>query len=222
MSWFGGLPWWLILVIAVGAFYGAGLLLSALARAGAMLLGLFAAWCEELADRLAESAFAAAVAALRGLGRLFAVVFGYLFWPFVWLWRAVADAISDALSALQQRLNEDKNLRALWKKEYRDQFKTFKEFKDAFHRGYGPQSNDGEESRSGDSPFANAPDQPDPFARACRVIGLPDSGAFTKEELDHKWHRYMTVVHEDKNGSKELATLINTSRDLIKKQKGWK
>ncbi|MBE0626423.1 MAG: hypothetical protein IH606_16605 [Burkholderiales bacterium] len=222
LSWFGALPWWVILIIVVGAFYGAGLLLTVLARAGEMLLAHLAFWGDELAHWLSERISAAVIAGLRGLGRAIAVLLGYLIWPLTWLWRAVADWASGVLTGLQDWLDEDKGLRALWQKDYRDQFKTFKEFKEAFHHGYGPQSNDGEESRSGDSAFRKAPDEPDPFAYACRVIGLPDTGAFTKEELDQKWHRYMSVVHEDKKGSKELATLINTSRDLIKKQKGWK
>jgi hypothetical protein len=62
----------------------------------------------------------------------------------------------------------------------------------------------------------------DPFAAACRTLGLPEAGGFGQAELKARYQTLMKAVHPDIIGANVFAAQINEARGIIKARKGWK
>ena len=126
-----------------------------------------------------------------------------------------------------ERRRQRKELRDLYE-EYRDQYATFAEFLRAFYEGEraereanGRERNERRE-KDEKKQDGKAKQQPDKFAAACRVMGLPENGEFTEGEFKARFRDLMLAVHPDKVGPNGFAADLNAARDLIKKRKGWK
>lgn len=128
---------------------------------------------------------------------------------FIWSLHLVADralSLADSSTAyIRQLWAERQELRRLYREEFADQFRSFKEFKDHLN---GSKSSDEQESP-----------KVDPYEAAIRLFGLTE--IFTRAELEDRYRRLMRGVHPDVAGPNELATQLNQARDLIKNRKGW-
>jgi hypothetical protein len=121
-------------------------------------------------------------------------------------------AFEKALVRIGQRLQswrEEQELRRLWNEEFREEFRTFREFKQHFQAGAQEQTEE------------PAPPKADPFIAACRILGLPENGAFTAAELRKKYLTLMKGVHPDAGGSNALAAEINAACTYIRERNGW-
>jgi hypothetical protein len=61
----------------------------------------------------------------------------------------------------------------------------------------------------------------DPFAAACRTLGLPEAGGFGQAELKARYQALMKAVHPDVIGPNVFAAQINEARGIVKARKGW-
>jgi hypothetical protein len=121
-----------------------------------------------------------------------------------------------------QNWREEQELRRLWQREFRAEFRTFKNFKRHFHAGTAGGGNAGaNEQRHDSEPPRPEPPKPDPFKAACRILGLPEDGAFTAAELKKRYLTLIKGVHPDIAGPNELAAQINAACTLIRERKGW-
>jgi hypothetical protein len=119
-----------------------------------------------------------------------------------------------------QNWREEQELRRLWQREFHEEFRTFKDFKRHFHAGTAAGGNTGEQRQDSEPPRPEPP-KPDPFKAACRVLGLPEDGAFTAAELKKRYLTLIKGVHPDIAGPNELAAQINAACTLIRERKGW-
>jgi hypothetical protein len=146
--------------------------------------------------------------------------------------RAAARAVCAALLAQVQRLRRWLELRRAWKTEFRDEFETFADFREAFENGgkprlkTKPRPEERREPHFGDAPPKREPPSPPPdprkvaYSAACKLLGLPESG-FTLPQLKERHRALIQRLHPDMGGSHQKAAAINAARDLIKATKGW-
>lgn len=213
LSYIWSLPWWAVILIGAVCLGVLLVIVSAIWHAFLLVAEQLLTWAWQFVHWLSSLLSAGMIAVLRGLGRGLRYVLALIAWPFLWVSWQVTGALSVVAAKIEDYIDEQKELRRLWKEDYRDQFKTFREFKQAFNEGrtQGPRGAESSES----------PRTADPFIEACRLLGLPETGEFSEKDLDRKYRRFMNVVHQDKDGSHELATMVNTSRDVVKQRKGW-
>lgn len=141
-----------------------------------------------------------------------------------------ADFARNTVISLARRvtrpLTEAQELHRIYREEYRDQFRSFWEFKAAFDAANGKGrkanasagTNDGgqrKRSKSGNG----AGNAPDAFAQAMRLFGLPAN--FSREDLKRRYRELIRKAHPDAGGSHAKASAINRAHNLIKKRKGW-
>jgi hypothetical protein len=135
--------------------------------------------------------------------------------PLEALWRRTGGPVLDGIDARIEEHGEERELRRLWREEFRDEYQSFDDFLAAFH---GEKATEDEE----DLPEPEAPPPPDPFAEACALFGFSPDGRFALEELTARYRRLIHKAHPEHGGSHERAAQLNTARDLIKRRKGWK
>lgn len=233
------LPWWISLPLVAVA--GVLALIVAVAAFVALVFVAQQAWYGslKLVDSLAGIFFSVTMAAFAGCVALLQMLVNLLMWPLTILWEHTAVRAHDALALKAEALRQRQQLLRHWKREFRDQFPTFREFLDAFE-GRQPHR---EEPRFQDKPRADGREQgqrkqepprpppdpprppPDPeraaFIAACRVFGLPENGEFTLKDLTARYRVLISKAHPDRPGHSGAATSINVARDLIKQRKGW-
>lgn len=200
------------------------LVLVAVARAVSTVTEQLYVWTEEFVHWLSEKMSQGVLSAIQGIGRGLLFLLRALAWPFVLLWDKASEAAAGAAYRLTGRLQEEQELRRMWKEEeYRDRFKTFREFKDAFHQQGQEQAGDGEREPDGrkEPGYSEPSRSSDPFIDACRLLGLPEDGGFSETDLKLRHGRLMSGLHPDKGGSDPLMAQINVARDVIRARKGW-
>ena len=173
-----------------------------------------------IADLLAKLVFGGAALATGMLKlALYPVRCGY---------EALRDRVQAQCGLYLQNWREEQELRRLYRDEFRDEFRTFREFKRQFREGAAAAGNTGrdtgstggeqqQQQKQDEAPAATS----DPFAAACRLLGLAEAGNFTAAELKTRYRALMKGVHPDVAGPNGLATQINAANSLIKKRKGW-
>ena len=130
------------------------------------------------------------------------------------LWRCTVSPVIARASLLHQRLHFEWTLWRTYRAEFRGSFASYREFKSEFKA----RMNAGTSGPERNEPPAPAPD---PFAAACKIIGLPASGNFTEAEFKARYRALMKEVHPDIAGPNERAAQVNAASMLIKKRKGW-
>jgi hypothetical protein len=118
-----------------------------------------------------------------------------------------------------QKWREEQELRRLYH-EFRGGYRSFREFRRDFEGG-GAKSQAKPESGPRPEPPKQEPPKPDPFAAACRLLGLPENGSFTAADLKTRYRALMKGLHPDIAGPNELAVQINAACTLIRTRKGW-
>jgi hypothetical protein len=113
--------------------------------------------------------------------------------------------------------------------EYRDQFGSFREFKEALDAanrgddatGQNNHANDGQQRRnnSGNKGGSNGGFEPDPLVTALLFFGLP--AKFTRADLTRRYREMMKSAHPDVGGSHEQAATVNWAHNLIKERMSW-
>ncbi len=167
------------------------------------------------------------IAVLQGL---IAVLISNLLWLIGLPFRLLADAVHDGLvraqRAIGSRIEENRQLRTLYREEYADDFAGFRDFKrywDALQRGEEPTYPGGDEEKEEPNfdpgPRPNPRPRADPYKQALAELGL--SGTFTKAEFKARYRMRMKEVHPDVTGSNAAAMRVNAARDLINQRKGW-
>jgi hypothetical protein len=162
-------------------------------------LAIAAGFCESLGAKLATLS----VSLLFALARLAA-------FPFTRSWGLFHGFV---LAPMLERRRQREELRRTYE-EVKDQFGSYDEFVRSFEGE--------EETAREEEPAPPSPAPADPFAAACRLLGLADTGSFTQAELKARYHQLMKAVHPDIIGATGFATQLNEARDLIKSRKGWK
>ena len=122
------------------------------------------------------------------------------------VWEKVWKPIEDRLFEFMSAIEIERQLRAEYRKNFRHQYRTFKDFKRAYY---------GEEEEK-----ASATSAQSPLAEAFALLGLPET--CTRAELEAKHRSLMKKLHPDMGGTQVLAAKVNDAKDLIMKQKGWK
>jgi hypothetical protein len=130
-------------------------------------------------------------------------------YPLRLLFESAFDKAQVRIGQRLQSWREEQELRRLWTEEFREEFRTFREFKQHFQAGA---------QEKAEEP---APPKADPFIAACRILGLPENGAFTAAELRKKYLTLMKGVHPDAGGSNALAAEINAACTYIRERNGW-
>jgi hypothetical protein len=120
------------------------------------------------------------------------------------LWKPIEDRLLEFMSALEI----ERQLRAEYRKNFRHQYRTFKDFKRAY---YGEEEE--EQKRSTTSAQS-------PLSEAFALLGLPET--CTRAELEAQHRKLMKKLHPDVGGTQVLAAKVNHAKDLIIKQKGWR
>jgi hypothetical protein len=115
---------------------------------------------------------------------------------------------------------ERQEKRRLYRYEFRSDFRSFRDFERHFDNpgNFGPEPQPEPEPEPERKPD---PPKPDAFVDACRLLGLPENGAFTREEFKTKFYAVMRKAHPDRGGSTESAMRANAAHDVIIERKGW-
>lgn len=221
LSWFWAQDWWIELPVVAAALFAGYMLLAAIGRAILMIVDQLMRWAIQFIHWFSSLLSSGIIAGLRAIGWGVMFVLQLLFRPFLWAYWEIKALISGLLGDLQARLDEQKDLRRLWEEEYRDQYRTFKEFKTAFNSDQGPGPKERQEPHFGGPEFEKPRDPPDPLIEACRLFGLPENGNFTQQDLKAKYRQFIHAAHPDRGGSEYLAGQINDARKLIEKKRGW-
>ena len=226
------LPWWITLPLLAGG--GVLTLIVGLAAFSAMSVLAERAFHSafRLADSMTEVFINATISAFAGCVALLQMLVNLLLWPLTILWEHTAVRAHNALTLKAEAYRQRQQLWNHWKREFRDQFPTFREFLDAFegrkpHRQEPQFENDprmdGREQgrREQNKPRPRPDQQRLAFIAACRVFGLPESGEFTLKELTTRYRILISKAHPDRPEHSGRATSINVARDLIKQRKEW-
>lgn len=208
-------PWWIALpaLVALGAV--AWIVLVALGNALLMVAEIARQRMRELIAMLTGVFADAILATGRIAGKLAVGLLLVAALPLQWIWRHVGMRVMDTIEARLEEIREQRELRRLWRAEFRDAFRTFDEFLAAFHGNGAPRNDEGR-------PETESPRPPDRFAAACKLFGFSPDTAFTQEELTTRYRKLMQKAHPEHGGSHERAAQLNAARDLIKRRKGWK
>jgi hypothetical protein len=130
------------------------------------------------------------------------------------LWRRAVSPVIARAVRLAQALQFEWMLWRTYRAEFRGAFASYREFKREFNARMNASSSGSERN----DPPAPAPD---PFAAACKVMGLPAGGKFTEAEFKTRYRALMKEVHPDIAGPNERAAQVNAASMEIKKRKGW-
>ena len=226
------LPWWISLPLLAGGCILT--LIVGFAAFSALTIVAERAWyCAwHLVDSMTALFVHVTISALAGCVALLQMLVNLLLWPLTILWEHTAARAQNALALKAEAFRQRQQLWHHWRREFRDQFPTFREFVDAFEGG----GKRREEPRFQDAPHTDGREQgrrdqdqprppPDPqsvaFIAACRLLGLPESGDFTPNDLTVRYRALISKAHPDRPVHSGAATSINVARDLIKQRKGW-
>lgn len=233
------LPWWISLPLLAGACVLALIVALAAFAALQVLAAMALDGAAHLTKLLADVFVNATISAVGGCIALVQMLVTLLLWPLTILWEHTAVRAHNALALKAEALRQRQELLRHWKREFRDQFPTFREFLDAFegrqaHREEPrfqdePRTDGREQGQRKQDPPRPPPDPPRPppdphraaFIAACRVFGLPENGEFTLNDLTTRYRVLISKAHPDRPGGSGHATSINVARDLIKQRKGW-
>lgn len=220
---FSGWPWWAKLLGGAVVLYAGYLVLVAIAQAASVVAEQIYIWAQDFVHWLSETISRGVLSAFKGIGRGLLFLLKALAWPIVLLWDRVCAAAAGVVDRMTGRLQQDQELRRLWKEEYRDQYKTFREFKEAFNNHGQETAGDGErgDGERREPGFSDPGRSDDPFIEACRLLELPEDGDFSEVDLKRRHGRLVSALHPDKGGSNVLMMQINVARDLIKARRGW-
>ena len=124
-----------------------------------------------------------------------------------------------------RQLEIERELRRAYEENFRDQYRTFEDFKRAYYsRDEEKKHEEKEHERKEDKRKEDEKKETDnPQARlaeAYALLGLTASR--TQKELETQYRNLMKKVHPDAGGTQALAARVNQAKDLIMKQKGWK
>ena len=136
--------------------------------------------------------------------------------PLRGLWRNRLSPLFGRAELLRQQIQFEWRLWRTYRAEFRGIFASYREFKSEFNA----RMNGGTSGPQRDEPPAPTP-APDPFAAACKVMGLPTDGNFTEAEFKARYRALMKKVHPDIAGPNERAAQVNAASMLIKERKGW-
>ncbi len=173
---------------------------------------------------LAESVETAVSEGLAGLDAVTSLLLWVLFWPVRLLGDLLRVVVAEPLACVFQMMQEQRELRRMYRSMFREQFKTYREFKRYWdERHDGADSEDERNTREDESARDDGrrtEDESDPLDEAIKLLGLPER--FTKADLERRYKELMKRVHPDVVGPNDLARQLNEARALIKKRKGWK
>lgn len=206
---------WGVLLPAWGISF---VILLGIARGTMRFIGVLIPALFGIAERIGEATANALTAAAFGSGRLATEFLMLALLPLRCVWESARDSVTTRLGLYLQDWREEQELRRLYREEFRSEFSSFREFRQHFNNGGGAQAdpNAGAKEQARDeTPKA------DPFASACRLLGLPENGAFTAADLKKRFLALIKGVHPDVAGPNELAAQINAANSLIRKRKGW-
>jgi hypothetical protein len=164
---------------------------------------------------VAIGAYAACIALMRGLAKLrpWAVQAGQamgallgelLYWPIQLASELVWDEVQERRARLSALLEEQHELRRVYREDYADQFVSFR----AFLRDF--RARQKRETHRQES---------DALTEAIRLMGLHPG--FTRAELKQRFRLLIDRIHPDKVGPNELATQLIAAYTLIDKGKAW-
>lgn len=155
------------------------------------------------------------IAPLRSaLSALIARVREFSLAPLQALWARAVSPLTERVSLMAQTAHFEWKLWRMYRAEFRSAFASYREFKREFNARMSAGSSDSDRN---DAP---AP-PPDPFAAACKAMGLPASGNFTEAAFKARYRAIMKEAHPDMGGSQERAAQISAASADIRKRKGW-
>ncbi len=153
-----------------------------------------------------------------GLHAAIMTLVGLALFPFIFIWKLISELMSKAFSPILDRMDEERELKGVWQREFRDQYKTFREFKEAINNPYSQHSRDDAEEPS----FGPSHDDGgNIFLEACQLLELPESGEFTFDEFERRFRKMRSISHPDKGGSNYLYVKIEQASVEIRREKGW-
>ena len=161
----------------------------------------------------AIGAFTAGIALMRGLASLkawgmrssqaMAELLGeLLYWPVQYVSELLWDVLQQQRARLYAFLQEQYELRRMYREEYAGDYPSFRAFERAYHAH--------QQGRVPDT---------DPLQKAIKLMGLP--AQFTKDEVKRRFHQLIAPIHPDKVGPNELATQLIDAYTLICNRKAW-
>ena len=218
IDWGQARPLWiarpLLFLYGLIGFFGVVIAGSAICAAGY----LFYRWVTEATFRLWEWVRCLVSNFLLRLAKVLSfagsIVIGLLRLAGGFLSRSAADLWRRAT----RRIREAIELRRVYLEEYRDQFGSFREFKEAFDAA----NRDDDAAGQNDHASDGGPDggrKTDLFATALLIFGLPRK--FTRADLTRRYREMMKSAHPDVGGSHEHAATINWAHNLIKERMSW-
>lgn len=212
-------PWWVLVPASIAGVLVGIVVITALCRLLFMLVYVATQTCTDVIVKGSEwlvrtvATLSAGIVSL--LGQVLFLMFWFLSRPFVALYDYLRDKAVTFSDAAASRIERERELRRLWA-DSRHLYRTWAEFRRAFE-----QQSAGEDTKH-DGKRDEADRDAAAFARACRLLGLPESGDFTKSEFNARFRERMQHGHSDKDGSDELATELNLAREVIRRAKGWR
>ena len=214
------LPWWIGLPLLAGGCILT--LIVGFAAFRALTIVAERAWLGacDLADSMTGLFVNVTISAFARCVALLQMVVNLLLWPLTILWEHTAVRAHNALALKAEGFRQRQQLWHHWRREFRDQFPTFREFLEAFEGG-GKRREEprfDNEARGGERPPSDT--QEAAFVAACRLFGLTEAG-FTEEQLNARYRTLIRTMHPDKGGNNERAAALNAARDFIKQRKGW-
>jgi len=232
---FALLPSWISVPLLLGACVLALIVALAAFEALKVVAEMALNGALHLTNVLAAVFVTAIVAAFAGCVALLKMLVSLAWWPLSILWENTAARALDALALKTEALRQRQQLWHYWRREFRDQFPTFREFMEAFEGGGQrreepqfqdePRTDEREQARREQDQRPPPPPPPDPqraaFIAACRLFGLPETGNFTLNDLTTRYRVLISKAHPDRPGHSGAATAINVARELIKQRKGW-
>jgi hypothetical protein len=143
-------------------------------------------------------------AARTGLG-LAATLGALLTWPLQLLGEFLWDACSERAVRINVFLEEQRELRRVYREDYAGDFPSYR----AFLRDFRARQNG-----------AAQREEVDALAQAIRLMGLPER--FTKADLKQRFDFLIKRTHPDLVGPNGLAPQLIAANTLINKRKGWR
>lgn len=204
------------LVAAMAAVVLVVILLRALALAAGRAYENTMNAIPEYAETVADLICSAAGGLAREAGALLGMGLWLALYPFTAAGSLAWEATARVVDRWAQARERERELKALWKECYRDEFRSFRAFRRFFE-------NDGVD-KDDPRPDEDAPKTAEEvFAQACALLGLPADGSFTKKQMDERYRELVQRYHPDKpGGSNEMTARLNAARETIRNMKGWR
>lgn len=165
------------------------------------------------------------VGLIRLIGKLIVLLAWLAVWPVRFIFELVWDGIGALGAKLDAKLAEGRELRRIYREEYRGQYRSFRAFKRAFNevngQGRSQRGPRRQKRQARDEGETQEPPRhnPDPLKKALKVFGL--GANCTQADLIGRYRELMRKAHPDAGGSHEWASIINAAYAEIKTRKGW-